>query len=212
MDICQDTKTDTSIQDYCRKIDNAITDYCHLEMFGNDGLDLTAATTAQFNGCLMYIANTVFKRIANTISVNSVDYNNSSLLYGLLDKYISTCYIYNKIPSSHGFYLMVGMSTRTYYKFVENDNPEIVKIVKTLNKLHEHGLIEKLEDSKSPVGQIAVGNVVHNWDGRKAISGNDSRMIESNVISSKYLQLADPNDEIVSDSSTIPELPSNDLQ
>lgn len=209
--VYNDGSDQITLQELNRKIDNAILDYCNLDIFP-EPLDLASCSTLQFQACLIYVSNTVLKRTVNVQRNNVIDYNNSTLLLGLLDKYVTICYLYNKIPGSYGFTLFMGMSSKTVFEWLESDNPTKRKVTQILNTLHEQGLINKLEDSKSPVGQIAAGNVVHNWDNRRAQNTDNSRSIESSVISSKYLQLASDDTQIASDSSTIPELPSNDSQ
>lgn len=221
-----------TLQEYFRKIENAIQEYCTLDIFP-DGFTLHTATIQQFNACLQYVSRTVFiKPIPNSKRHRTtIDTNNIYILQGLLDYYIYLCNIYSKVPSLLGYSYLIGISYNTLFDWINESHyssdqgKEIgytqtdgnitrlrSRLMKTITKLNESTLLERLENGSNPVGMIAAGNVVHNWDNRRAQNADNSRSIESSVISSKYLQLAEPNDEVVSDSDTISELPSNDLQ
>lgn len=166
-------KTDT--ETYKNDIELYIKMFC--EEYNID--DLVKAPQSQWNACLMYIYEHMFKCNnvlkeknyipgGNCIMDSTYNCYNYDMVYDILILYSYYCNVYDKECNYRGFSNLTGIDVELIYTWLKDDyklSDKGFKIAQKLRNLREDSLSDKLSSGlKNPVGVLAILNRHYAWN------------------------------------------------
>lgn len=153
------------------KVNDTIITYCTDNNIDTDKIN--KLNQIEFNALLMYIGYTVF--IPGNILKRDNKAYDIDRVYECINIYILLCNKYNKVFTVHGFLYMTGINYNTYMSWcsgksnVTGATYNLSQLIKTLDKLNELSLSDKLLTYNNPVGGITILNHSHNWSQQEQI-------------------------------------------